>query len=106
MDFRKWVPLPPIASAHGQEVDLLIYLVHLLMLLLFIGWGIYFVYVIYRFRAKKNPKANYHGIHSNPLDIHPLLIGCNEYRERGKWVEQCKQLHYNGDANYGPADGA
>ncbi|NIM61811.1 MAG: hypothetical protein GTO30_09195 [Acidobacteria bacterium] len=35
--------------------------VHILMLILFIGWGAYFVYVVARFRQGKNPKANYTG---------------------------------------------
>ena len=62
MDFTKIFPLPPVASAHGHEVDLLIYLIHLLMFVLFIGWAVYFIYVLYRFRQTKNPRADYHGL--------------------------------------------
>jgi cytochrome c oxidase subunit 2 len=32
------------------------------MLALFIGWIIYFGYAVWRFRASRNPKANYHGV--------------------------------------------
>jgi cytochrome c oxidase subunit II len=50
--------LPSIASAHGYEVDQLIIMIHWLMLALFIGWGIYFVVVLFKFRQKKHPHTN------------------------------------------------
>lgn len=62
MDFTKIFGLPPLASAHGHEIDLLIYLIHGLMLVLFIGWGIFFIYTLIRFRKGNNPKANYEGV--------------------------------------------
>lgn len=57
--------LPDIASAHGASLDHATYLVHWLMALLFVGWSVYFVYVIFRFRASANPQANYDGVHSH-----------------------------------------
>ena len=57
--------LPIVASAHGHEVDKVIYLVHLLMLLLFIGWGVYFIVALFKLRRQKNPIANYEGVHSH-----------------------------------------
>jgi cytochrome c oxidase subunit II len=36
-------------------------LVHWLMLVLFVGWGIFFVYALFRFRSGANPKASYTG---------------------------------------------
>lgn len=53
--------LPFLASEHGAQVDKLILYVHYLMLILFIGWSAYFVYVLFRFRQKRNPKADYLG---------------------------------------------
>ncbi len=53
---------PLLASEHGVAVDKLTYFVHALMALLFIGWLVYFVYSVWRFRAKKNPKADYVGV--------------------------------------------
>src|SRR5436190_1398229 len=53
--------LPPLASVHGQKVDDLMLYVHLLMIALFIGWFLYFVYAIWRFRKSRNPKADYVG---------------------------------------------
>jgi cytochrome c oxidase subunit 2 len=54
--------MPELASKNGAKVDALIVYVHWLMLALFIGWIIYFGYAIWRFRASRNPKANYHGV--------------------------------------------
>jgi cytochrome c oxidase subunit 2 len=39
----------------------MISLVHWLMLVLFVGWGAFFVFVLFRFRKGANPKANYEG---------------------------------------------
>ena len=57
--------MPVGASEHAAQVDSLNAAVHWLMLVLFIGWGLYFVYVLRRFSAKKNPRANYHGTTSH-----------------------------------------
>ena len=57
--------LPPNYSEQGYVIDDLIIWVHYLMLVLFVGWGIYFVYTLFRFRASKNTKANYKGVTSH-----------------------------------------
>jgi len=57
--------MPPDYSAHGAELDKLNANVHWLMLILFIGWGLLFAYMLLRFRASKHPKANYHGTKSH-----------------------------------------
>lgn len=57
--------MPPDYSAHGWQVDQIIYITHWLMLILFLFWGAYFLYVLYRFRASRNPKASYHGMQSH-----------------------------------------
>ncbi len=36
-------------------------LVHWLMLVLFVGWGVFFLFVLFRFRKGANPKASYTG---------------------------------------------
>ena len=61
----KILGLPPLASAHGGQIDYIIWLVHILMAVLFIGWGIYFIIVLLRFRRSRNPKADYHGVKSH-----------------------------------------
>ena len=56
-----WLGMPPAASAHAGEIDQMMVLVHWLMLVLFVGWGAFFVFVLVRFRAGANPKASYVG---------------------------------------------
>lgn len=53
------MPIP--ASAHAGEIDTMIVLVHWLMLVLFVGWGAYFIFVLFRFRGGANPRASYTG---------------------------------------------
>jgi cytochrome c oxidase subunit 2 len=53
------MPIP--ASTHAAEIDHMMVLVHWLMLVLFVGWGAFFLFVLFRFRRSANPKANYAG---------------------------------------------
>ena len=57
----KYLGLPVQASMHAPEIDNMISLVHWLMLILFVGWGIFFIYVLFRFRKGANPRASYTG---------------------------------------------
>lgn len=57
--------MPPDYSAHGPELDRLNANVHWLMLILFVGWGLIFLFMLLRFRAVKHPKAMYHGTKSH-----------------------------------------
>ena len=50
-----------LGSEHGADVDKLIVYVHWLMGVLFAGWLVYFLYALWRFRAKRHPKADYVG---------------------------------------------
>jgi cytochrome c oxidase subunit 2 len=52
---------PPSASSHGAQLDQLTAIVHWFMLVLFVGWGLFFVYCLFRFRRKSNPVASYTG---------------------------------------------
>lgn len=54
--------LPVAASAEAAGVDAEIGLVHLLMLVLFLGWGAWFAYLLVRFRRGASPRASYAGI--------------------------------------------
>ena len=55
----EWLGLPVAASSEAARVDRILVLVHWLMLLLFAGWGIFFTYVLVRFRRGANPAARY-----------------------------------------------
>ncbi len=57
--------MPPDASAHGARLDALNSMLHWLMAILFVGWGIYFLFVLFRFSAKRNPTASYSGSKSH-----------------------------------------
>ena len=53
--------LPVAASSHAGEIDQMIVLVHWLMAVLFVGWGLFFIFVLARFRRGANPVADYSG---------------------------------------------
>jgi cytochrome c oxidase subunit 2 len=55
----KYMPIQ--ASAHAAEIDHMTILVHWLMLVLFVGWGLFFLFVLVRFRSGANPRASYTG---------------------------------------------
>lgn len=60
-----WLGLPKLASAHGGQIDQLVGFVHILMFVLFIGWGAFFIYLLVRFRKGKHPKADAVGVRSH-----------------------------------------
>jgi cytochrome c oxidase subunit 2 len=60
----RWLGMPVAASAGAAELDVTMALVHGLMLVLFLGWGGFFVYALARFRAGRHPKADYTGAKS------------------------------------------
>jgi cytochrome c oxidase subunit 2 len=66
--------LPELASANGRAVDDLMVYVHWLMLVLFVGWIIYFGYVLFRFNAARNKKASYEGSKSKVPSYVELAI--------------------------------
>lgn len=53
--------LPIAASEHAGDIDQMIVLIHWLMVVLFVGWGIFFLFVLIRFRRGANPRASYTG---------------------------------------------
>lgn len=57
--------LPINAAAHGYEIDSIILYVHILMVVLFIGWGVFFTFTLIRFNRRVHPKADYHGVKSH-----------------------------------------
>jgi cytochrome c oxidase subunit 2 len=63
--FTKLLGLPVLASEHGQSVDQLIIYVHILMIVLFVGWLGYFGYALFRFHQSRNPKADYFGVRNH-----------------------------------------
>ncbi|HEV7516223.1 MAG TPA: hypothetical protein VGR07_07985 [Thermoanaerobaculia bacterium] len=62
---EKYLGLPINASTHGGQLDYLTGIVHWLMLVLFVGWGLFFLYTLVRFRRGRNPVASYEGAKSH-----------------------------------------
>lgn len=66
LELLRYFGLPSVtASTSGPEIDQIIVLVHWLMLILFVGWGTYFIYTLFRFRASKNSTADRDGMKSH-----------------------------------------
>lgn len=59
---RELLGMPVAAAAHADQIDQIIVVIHWLMAVLFVGWGLFFIYTLIRFRAGANPKASYHGM--------------------------------------------
>jgi cytochrome c oxidase subunit II len=60
-----WLGLPALAAENGAQIDSLIGWTHLFMLVLFVGWGGFFLFCLMRFRARRHPVANYAGVKSH-----------------------------------------
>ena len=72
--------LPELASKNGQGVDNLMVYLHWLMLALFVGWIIYFGYVLWRFNVKRNAKADYKGSTSKlPSYVEFAIVGIEAF---------------------------
>jgi cytochrome c oxidase subunit 2 len=71
--------LPPLASKNGAAIDDLMVYIHLLMLVLFIGWIIYFFYALFRFRQSRNLKANYHGVRNHASNYIEVAVAVIEF---------------------------
>ncbi|MCH7812909.1 MAG: hypothetical protein IID40_02695 [Planctomycetes bacterium] len=66
--------LPEDISTHGHQIDALIVFVHWFMALLFVGWGIYFVYCLFRFRAGNGRTAQYQMIKAKPSKYSEIAV--------------------------------
>ena len=55
---------PPNVSEHGYQIDHIIEFCHWFMGALFVGWWIYFIFVLWRFHKSRNPVANHEGVTS------------------------------------------
>ena len=60
----EWMGMPALAATHGAQIDNLVGWIHVFMLILFVGWGGFFLYAIARFRKSRNPVADYKGVTS------------------------------------------
>ncbi len=56
-----WLPID--ISTNGWEIDRLIVVIHVVMAVLFVGWLVFLLYAIFRFRSRPGHKAEYHTKH-------------------------------------------
>ena len=61
----KLLGIPENFSAHGGQVDHMLDVVHWFMIVLFVGWTLFFFYCIFRFWHRRHPKASYDGVKSH-----------------------------------------
>ena len=60
---------PPNASSHGLQIDHILEFCHWFMGALFLGWSTFFIFVLIRFRKRRQPSANYLGV-TSPISTH------------------------------------
>lgn len=70
--------LPINISAHGAGIDRLIYFIHGIMLLLFIGWFVFLVYTLIKFRARPGHKATHQEKHFKAPTYIEIIIALTE----------------------------
>lgn len=74
---NKALGILPNFSEHGPEIDHMLEFCHWFMLILFVGWSLYFLYTIWRFHRSRQPKADYHGVRnhvSTHLEVSVIII--------------------------------
>ena len=65
MDIAKMLGMPLDAAEHGARLDQTMLYIHILMAVLFVGWGLFYAYCLVRFRSRRNRKADYTGVKSH-----------------------------------------
>ena len=98
-----WLGLPVQASTHAAELDQMTALVHWLMLVLFVGWGAFFLFVLVRFRRGANPTANYAGAKGKFAKSTEVLVAIIEIvllvgYAIPAWATRVRQLPSENDA--------
>lgn len=69
---------PPDVSKHGHRIDRLIDLVHWFMAALFVGWGAFFVYCLFRFRQRAGQQADYQPIKAKASKYSEIAVAAFE----------------------------
>ena len=73
-DFPHFPFMPPDLSTHGKELDALMWWLHIVMALLFVGWGAFFIYTLIRFRRQRNSQAIHAGLQSRFPTFHEGVV--------------------------------
>jgi cytochrome c oxidase subunit 2 len=75
---EKLLGMPINASEQGAQIDWLILYVHILMLVLFVGWIVFFLYTLFRFRKGNHPNADYTGVKTHASSYVEAVIAVVE----------------------------
>jgi cytochrome c oxidase subunit 2 len=78
IDILHKLGLPINMSVQGAAIDEINAIVHWLMLVLFVGWGIFFIVSLVKFRASKNAKADYTGVKSHLSSLLEAVVAVIE----------------------------
>jgi cytochrome c oxidase subunit 2 len=62
---RVFLGMPEPASAQARGVDSLMAYLHVLMIVLFVGWFCYFIYVLWKFQKRRNQRSDYLGVRNH-----------------------------------------
>ena len=73
-----YLGLPINMSVDGPAIDDVIVLTHWLMLVLFIGWGAFFIVSLVKFRSSKNPNADHDGVKSHFSSVLEVVVAVIE----------------------------
>jgi cytochrome c oxidase subunit II len=74
---NEFIGLPPNASEHGYQIDHILEFSHWFMGALFVGWSLYFIFVLFRFHKSRHPAADHYGVKtgiSTHLEFSVVLI--------------------------------
>jgi cytochrome c oxidase subunit 2 len=61
---NEFIGLPPNASEHGYQIDHILEFSHWFMGALFLGWSLFFIFVLFRFHKSRHPAADHEGVKS------------------------------------------
>lgn len=61
---NEFIGMPPNFSEHGYQIDHIIEFCHWFMGALFVGWSAFFIFVLFRFRKGRQPRADHEGVRS------------------------------------------
>jgi len=70
--------LPPDVSKHGYQIDRLIHVMHWFMGAIFVGWGIFFVYCLVRFRQRPGHQASSEHLKAKPTKYLEIAVAVFE----------------------------
>ena len=73
-----YLGLPINMSVDGPAIDEVIILTHWLMLVLFIGWGAFFIVSLVKFRSSKNANADHDGVKSHFSSVLEVVVAVIE----------------------------